>query len=134
MKRNHSKKGFTLIEIMIVVLIIGILLAIAVPNFIRARASSRLKSIVANLKQIDSAQTQMAMEQNLGNGAPVTQSMLDGSNGSTAYLVWPNGPVTGTYTVTQVGQNATFNGGNGAQTDWNSWEGNCSSDPASCGL
>ncbi|MEO0249499.1 MAG: prepilin-type N-terminal cleavage/methylation domain-containing protein, partial [candidate division WOR-3 bacterium] len=59
---KRSQKGFTLVEIMIVVLIIGILLAIAVPNFIRARESSRAKSCVANLKQIESAKEQWAMD------------------------------------------------------------------------
>jgi prepilin-type N-terminal cleavage/methylation domain-containing protein len=134
MKRNQKVKGFTLIEIMIVVLIIGILLAIAVPNFVRARASSRLKSIVANLKQIDSAVQQWAMEQNKASGAAVVQSNLDGTGGSTAYLQWPTGPVAGTYAVTTVGANSTFSGGNGAQTDWNSWENTCSADPSTCGL
>ena len=59
--RKHQK-GFTLVEIMIVVLIIGILLAIAVPNFVRARESSRAKSCIANLKQIDSAKQQWGMD------------------------------------------------------------------------
>ncbi|MFO0539681.1 MAG: type IV pilin protein, partial [Armatimonadota bacterium] len=54
MKRN-KKKGFTLVEIMIVVLIIGILLAIAVPNFITARQNSRAQTIIANLEQIEAA-------------------------------------------------------------------------------
>src|SRR5579863_9217428 len=103
MKRNHKAKGFTLIEIMIVVLIIGILLAIAVPNFVRARASSRLKAIVSNLKQIDSGVEQWAMEQNKNSGDAVAQADLDGTNGA-AYLsgpvpAWPVGPVAGTYAV-----------------------------------
>jgi len=58
----HDKKGFTLIEIMIVVLIIGILLAIAVPSFLKARETSRAKSCVSNLKQIESAKEQWAMD------------------------------------------------------------------------
>ena len=138
MKRNHKSKGFTLIEIMIVVLIIGILLAIAVPNFVRARASSRLKSIVANLKQVDSAVEQWAMEQNKASGAVVTQADLDGSTGA-AYIsgpvpAWPQGPVAGTYLVATVGALATFDGGSGGAKDGPTWETTCSADPSSCGL
>jgi prepilin-type N-terminal cleavage/methylation domain-containing protein len=65
------RRAFTLVEIMIVVLIIGILLAIAVPNFIKAREASRTKSCVANLKQIDSGKEQYAMDKKKNAGDPV---------------------------------------------------------------
>jgi prepilin-type N-terminal cleavage/methylation domain-containing protein len=63
---RRKMAGFTLVEIMIVVLIIGILLAIAIPNFITARSSSRARACVANLKEIDSAKQQYIMDQKLG--------------------------------------------------------------------
>src|SRR5437867_11330126 len=78
-----SRKGFTLVEIMIVVLIIGILLAIAVPNFIKARDTSRAKACTANLKQIESAKEQWAMDNKAAtNASPGTTDLY----GTTAYI------------------------------------------------
>ena len=62
---RKNKGGFTLIEIMIVVLIIAILLAIAIPNFMRARETSRAKSCQANLRQLETAKEQCAMDEKL---------------------------------------------------------------------
>ena len=69
---TNKKAGFTLVEIMIVVLIIGILLAIAIPNFVSARESSRAKACVGNLKQIDSAKQQCAMDNKLSGTSTAT--------------------------------------------------------------
>lgn len=63
---RRRKGGFTLIEIMIVVLIIAVLLAIAIPNFMRARETSRAKSCCSNLRQIETAKEQWAMENKKG--------------------------------------------------------------------
>ncbi len=63
MKRNQ---GFTLIEIMIVVLIIGMLAAIAIPSFVRARNTARANTCINNMRQIEQAKEMWAMEENMG--------------------------------------------------------------------
>ena len=63
-----NEKGFTLVEIMIVVAIIAILSAIAIPNFMTARSKSRANACRANLRQIDAACEQVAMDLLRTNG------------------------------------------------------------------
>ena len=70
------RRAFTLVEIMIVVLIIGILLSIAVPQWLRARERSRSKQCIATLKQLDGAKEYFAYENSLSNGAAVTMNDL----------------------------------------------------------
>jgi prepilin-type N-terminal cleavage/methylation domain-containing protein len=102
---RRDEKGFTLIEIMIVVLIIGILLAIAVPNFIKARETSRTKSCIANLKQIDAAKEQWAMDNKKSSADTPAQADLEGS--ANYIKKWPECPSGGTYTVNAVGTDPT---------------------------
>ncbi len=73
---RRRERGFTLVEIMIVVLIIGILLAIAVPSFISARERSRANACRSNLRQIQAAKEQWAMANNQGPTATPTWDNL----------------------------------------------------------
>ena len=70
-KLNKSRGGFTLVEIMIVVAIIALLAAIAVPGFLRARKRSQASRIINDLRLIDSAVDQYAIETNKTSGATV---------------------------------------------------------------
>jgi prepilin-type N-terminal cleavage/methylation domain-containing protein len=75
-KLNKNRGGFTLVEIMIVVAIIALLAAIAVPNFLRARKRSQATRILEDLRIIDSAIDQYAIESNKGGGDPVTWTQI----------------------------------------------------------
>ena len=70
-KLNKRRGGFTLVEIMIVVAIIALLAAIAVPGFLRARKRSQASRVINDLRLIDSAVDQYAIENNKATGAAV---------------------------------------------------------------
>lgn len=75
------KKGFTLVEIMIVVAIIGLLAAIAIPNFMGARTSARAQACIANLKQIQGAIQVWALDNNKADTDLVAMSDLTATGG-----------------------------------------------------
>lgn len=114
-KLNTKRGGFTLVEIMIVVAIIALLAAIAIPNFLRARKRSQATRVLEDLRMIDAAIDQYAIETVKTTGATVswtdvkaylkTGTTLYNSNGTDIF-----GNSFGTLTVDTIPKvpNATF--------------------------
>jgi len=110
MKINTSRKaGFTLVEIMIVVAIIGLLAAIAIPNFVKARTTSQMNACINNLRQIDGAKQQWALETKQVSTATPSEAAVGaylGRAASTAGVVCPSGGAAAafatSYTINNV--------------------------------
>ena len=96
--------GFTLVEIMIVVAIVGLLAAVAIPSFVHARATSQANACINNLRQIESAVQQVAIQNGLHVGDTVnypddiTPFIRLNANGQI-----PGCPAGGTYSLQAVG-------------------------------
>ena len=98
MKINRSRStGFTLVEIMIVVAIIALLAAIAIPNFVKARSASQKSACIANLKQVNGAKATWALEAKKVNAdSPADTDLF----GATQYIrIKPSCPGGGVYTI-----------------------------------
>ena len=113
---NKRNQGFTLVEIMIVVAIIAILAAVAIPNFIKYRQNSQAAACVSNLKQIEAAAEQAKMA---GNENPKYPTDLVGAD---KYIKnEPKCPAGGEYTLGTEATGPTCDKGKVDEGDKSSW-------------
>src|SRR5258706_7908067 len=99
MKTNNLRNtGFALAEINTLVAIDGLLTAIAIPNFVRARTTAQTNACINNLRQIDGAKEQWALETKKASGATTVDTEVD------QYIKGgrPKCPAAGTYTYQNV--------------------------------
>ncbi len=100
MKNSTSRKSaFTLVEIMIVVAIIGLLAAIAIPNFVKARVTSQKNACINNLRQMDGGLQQYALENKVASSAAYSLDNLKPYIRLDSAGNLPACPAGGTYTA-----------------------------------
>jgi len=102
--KTRYKSGFTLVEIMIVVAVIGLLAGISTPRFIKARDTSQINAIINNLRMIEESKDAWALENRTGTGAlPTSSNLLDFFKGN----AMPTPVVGETYNINPVGTPAS---------------------------
>jgi len=101
---NLAHAGFTLVEIMIVVAIIGLLAAVAIPNLDHARRVAQARTCITNLAQIDSAASEFAMENGKKDGDAISYpaDLTPFIKLNSAHSI-PDCPAGGTYSISAVG-------------------------------
>ena len=103
--QKRTRAGFTLVEIMIVVAIMGLLVSLALPNFVKTRTNAQKQVCIENLAQIESAKQVWGVENGMKNGDTVDVADLIGP---TLYIKKePECPAGGDYDYTTIGDNAT---------------------------
>jgi prepilin-type N-terminal cleavage/methylation domain-containing protein len=113
---SYRRAAFTLVEIMIVMAIIGLLCAIVIPNYVRARANAQASSCINNLRKIEDASAQYAIESRKTAGASVSLT-----TDLTPYIKLTKGntlpacPASGTYSITTIGTPPTCSLGSSVQ-------------------
>ncbi|MEJ5238560.1 MAG: type II secretion system protein [Limisphaera sp.] len=101
---TRATSGFTLVEIMIAVAILGLLMAIAIPNFARARTQTQKNICVGHLREIDSIKQQWALEWGKSEGSEVAEEdLMPYFRGNR----WPECPAGGRYEINGVGEHPT---------------------------
>ena len=106
--KTARKSGFTLVEIMIVVAIIGMLAGVAIPNFVKARNSAQAKVCIVNLRNLEGAINQWALDNKKQDDDAVSLENIKGSGERTSYIKLdssgniPSCPAGGQYTLTTV--------------------------------
>lgn len=113
---RYRRRAFTLVELMMVMTIISVIFAIASPSVRRTREVAQGRSCIRNLRQIDSAKEQYAMDNRLAQGASMPAlSVLCGA-GTTKYIKGgaPQCPRGGAYTVNNLGTDPSCSTGTNA--------------------
>ncbi len=107
-QKNYSRPAFTLLELLLLIVIIGVIVAIAIPNRGGGSHTSRANACINNLRQIDAAANQFALEHQLTNG-----DKINFPNDLTPYIKLnsagkiPACPQGGNYSIKKVGDNPT---------------------------
>ena len=102
--KRRKMSGFTLVEIMIVVAVIGIMMSIALPNFAKARATAQQRACIQNLALLDKTKQQWGFENSKPSTARPTIAQIQAYFGGTRM---PTCPSRGTYTLQRLDRNPT---------------------------